>query len=440
MRHPVMMNKFFLFLFCMVPAVLAAQVQPVLTLDDAIQLGLKNNYDILIATQSDEIQANNVYPGNAGMLPFISLNGSATKSWDNTKLEYSNGESVDQKNAAASDLNAYAALDWTLFDGVKMFATYNQLKAIRRQSSETLKDQLQQSVFRVMTSYFDVWYQEALLELQQVSDSISNERLKVAQQRFEVGLGSKLEFLQSQVDHNADRSALMKQQVALSASKHRLNELLARDVNTPFTVDKQLLQPLAMPLDTIQQKVFATNPALLAADEQRQVASLEIRKQQGNYYPRIGLTGLYNFTKSSSEAGFVQSNQTYGPAVGLAASWNIFNGNIIRKDVENSKIDAFISGLEYSKIKIDLAQQTATAYDIYRNNLALQQLEVDNQKASKENLDLSVQKYNIGGISGLDFQNAKESFTDSQTRFFTAFYNTQISQLALLQLMGELVK
>jgi hypothetical protein len=58
---------------------------------------LKNNYDILIAKQSDVINSNNVYPGNAGMMPFISLNGSASQSWNNTKLEYSNGESVDKK-------------------------------------------------------------------------------------------------------------------------------------------------------------------------------------------------------------------------------------------------------------------------------------------------------------------------------------------------------
>jgi outer membrane protein TolC len=112
----------------------------------------------------------------------------------------------------------------------------------------------------------------------------------------------------------------------------------------------------------------------------------------------------------------VQLSQTYGPVIGIGASWTIFNGNVYRHETENAKINSLISELEYSKIKTQLDQQVETAYDIYQNNLQLQQLENDNQKAAKENLDLSIQKYSIGGISGLDFQNAKQSFVDAQTR------------------------
>jgi outer membrane protein TolC len=126
---------------------------------------------------------------------------------------------------------------------MKMFASYNQLKAIRDQSIENLKSQVQQSVSKIMTAYFTVWFQKRLLNLQYISDSISSERLKIAQQRFTVGLGSKLEYLQAQVDHNADRSALMKQQVALNTAKRLLNQTLSRVANIELDVSEDLPPP-----------------------------------------------------------------------------------------------------------------------------------------------------------------------------------------------------
>src|SRR5215831_12027538 len=104
--------------------------QQKMTLDEAIQIGLKNNFDILTAQSQDAIFSNNVYIGNAGMLPYISLNGSMIKTFADTKFNYSTGESVNKSNAQSTALNAYAELDWTLFDGLKMFATYNKLKVL----------------------------------------------------------------------------------------------------------------------------------------------------------------------------------------------------------------------------------------------------------------------------------------------------------------------
>lgn len=50
------------------------QSLPVLTLEEAIEIALKENYGIKIAQQNNEIAAYQVYKGNAGYSPTITYN------------------------------------------------------------------------------------------------------------------------------------------------------------------------------------------------------------------------------------------------------------------------------------------------------------------------------------------------------------------------------
>ena len=59
---------------------LMAMGQDVLTIDEAIQIALENNYDIKVAKQNNEISQNNIYAGNAGLMPRLSVNASHSES------------------------------------------------------------------------------------------------------------------------------------------------------------------------------------------------------------------------------------------------------------------------------------------------------------------------------------------------------------------------
>ncbi len=435
-----MIKKIF-FLFCCISAV-AVNAQQVLTIDSAIEIGLKNNYNILIAKQQDAININNIFPGNAGMLPTISLNATPVTDGEyNTKYKYSNGEgTLTESNVNESDVEAYAELNWTLFDGFKMFATYNQLKVIRDESADNLKNQIQVTVLGIISAYYNVWYQKQLTRLQQTADSINMDNLIISKQEYAVGENSKLSYLQALVNYNASHSAFLTQQITLTNAKDSLNRLLTRPINTYFDVPDALHGTDIAPLDSIKQKVFSENPSLLAADKERNVTLFGVKELQGSYYPKISLIGEYSYTNTTSQSGLILNQQAFGPAIGLAATWTIYNGSILNHQVQNSRIDELISDLQYDNIKTQLDEQTETTYNTYQNNLQLQRLELDNQESTKEYLDLSLQQYKVGQISGLDFNTAQQTYISEQIRLFTDEFNTQLSRFALIELTGGLVK
>ena len=81
-KKPMMMMKFvyLLFLILIFPT---AKAQEALSLESAVNMALKNNFDILVADKSAAISKVNNTPGNAGMLPSVAVIGSGNYSLNN---------------------------------------------------------------------------------------------------------------------------------------------------------------------------------------------------------------------------------------------------------------------------------------------------------------------------------------------------------------------
>src|SRR5437879_1673227 len=159
--------------------------QEKLTLQQAIEIGLNNNYSIIIAKNESQIANNNVTLGNAGFLPEVNLNLIQNNSLNNTNQKYSTGNEVNKTNAATHSLTAAAALDWTLFDGLKMFASYNKLKELNAMGELNARQMLENTVADINAAYYDVIRQKVTLSVIDSSSKISEVKLKIAKTKFE---------------------------------------------------------------------------------------------------------------------------------------------------------------------------------------------------------------------------------------------------------------
>ena len=108
------MRMIFIFLLM---SVFSIPAQQVLTIEDAIRFGLKNNFDIQIARNNAEIAENNRGLGTAGFLPTLDLFGNAQylDSEQETNSPFSFG------NSKTESWSGQILLNWTLFDGFGMF-------------------------------------------------------------------------------------------------------------------------------------------------------------------------------------------------------------------------------------------------------------------------------------------------------------------------------
>ncbi len=148
-----------------------AEGQKILTVDDAVNIALKNNFDILVARNDADIAKANNTPGNAGMLPSLQMSGSGDYELNNIHQELSGGTENNYSSLSTAQFNAGTQLSWTLFDGGKMFVTKNKLNEIESLGEIQFKDKVLQTMYNVIAAYYDVVRQKQ--ELNSINEVIN---------------------------------------------------------------------------------------------------------------------------------------------------------------------------------------------------------------------------------------------------------------------------
>ncbi|MBC7748379.1 MAG: TolC family protein, partial [Methylotenera sp.] len=254
----ILLQSFILLFFC----VIETNAQEVLTLESAVKIALENNYEIKIATNNLTIQKTNVAIGNAGMLPTVTANVLDNNSIQNSSQTRQDGTENELDNAKNNNLTYGVGLNWTIFDGLRMFARMDQLKELQKLGEAQLKLTLITRISDVNAAYYDLVQQQQQLAALDTTIVISNQRLTLAQNRFTIGKASKLEVLNAQVDLNTDQVALLRQKELYANSKILLNQLMAREVSTDFKVIDVLEVDSLLLLPELKALAEKQNPQL----------------------------------------------------------------------------------------------------------------------------------------------------------------------------------
>ncbi len=412
--------------------------QELLTLEEAVEIALQNNYEIRLATNELEVDETSVSPGFAGMLPRVFASADTNNSTQNISQTRSDGTQIELDGAKNNNFNYGAGLDWTIFDGFSMFARYDRLKELEKLGQAELQNTILNRVSEVMNTYYDLVQQQQQLLALDSTMVISQQRVELADNRFSIGKVSKLEVLNAQVDLNTDRTLYVRQSELYTNTKIRLNEILARDVKTDFRVEADMLIEDNLVLTDLERRAEEQNPILQAQLINKRIAELELKEIKGSRYPTITANTGYNFSDSESSLGFTTQNNAKGWNYGFSASIDIFNGNNQNRNEKIAKIQ-----LENSTIAIEqqtqvIQSQLAVAFQTYLSNISLIDLETYNEEIAKENLDITLAKYKIGTIPTIEFRTAQLNYINAQLRLSDAKYQAKLSEIALKQLAGSL--
>ena len=436
-----MSKKLVVFLFaCLSIANLAAQ--EILSLKEAVAIGLDNNFEIKIAGKDQLINKNNNTLGNAGFLPIVDLNADKNFQVQDVDLEIQGPDGifpVSDEGAQSDRFNAGASFNWTIFDGFGMFMTRERLIELESQGLLDMKVTVENTIAAIYNAYYQTVFEQDRLEVLKETVEISEARLSFAQSRYEVGKGSKLDYLAARVDYNTDRSNVLRQEELLNNVKIDLNVLLGRESSTVFSVSDQIdINPELQP-DPLLQKVSSLNPALLSAISEQNVAFLEYKELIAERYPTINLGLSYDRITSNNDAGQLRSAITTGVTYGISASWNIFDGFNRKREIQNAKVRQEITQLEKDALELSLQGEVNKAYVNYANNLQLTDLEKSNVEIALENEEIALDRYELGAGTSLELREAQRNAVDSQNRLLDAQLASKLAEIELLRLSGSIL-
>jgi outer membrane protein len=421
----------------------STQAQQLLSVDEAISAALKSNYDIQLVKNDSASYALDAKYVNAAFLP--RFNAAASKIWNNNdqRQEFSDGTKRERDDVRSSNLAASVNLNWTLFDGFRMFATREKVLEFTRLGTLAVRDQVVNTVAQVITGYYNIVQQKQSLKAIQEQISINEERVKLADKKLSVGLGSKPELLQARVDLNAQKAAALRQETLIAQLREQLNQLTGQPIEAMYDVTDSIPINLNLQYEALYASI-ENNPSLQVARKNIDIAKITLKETKADRWPVIEFNSAYNFTRADNRAVVNPFqplfSQNKGLNYGLSASIPILNGFNTRRLIKQATLDIEYQELVYNNRRSQLDVAINNSFKDYEYQKKALLLEEENIELAKENVFIALERFRQGVSTYLELREAQISLSESYNRLISARYNTKVAETELLRLKGEIVR
>lgn len=415
---------------------------PLLTLQEAIERVLANNYGLRIAKNDSAALAIENEFKNAAFLPRLNANTGLTLNNNDQYQKFSDGAIRERKGIQSENISAAVALNWTLFGGLRVYTMREKAQAYQQLGDLNLRNQVINTIAQVSNSYYAIVQQRQQLKALEEQIEINQERVKLAATKLEIGTGTKPDLLQSKVDLNAQKAAQLEQQNVLIELKNELNNLMNQSPGTTFEVEDSIPFTKEIALTDLQENVATKSLSLQVAKKNIDIAALNLKEQKAERWPQINFNSNYNFTRLDNKAVVNPFqplfNRNKGFNYGLTATIPLSNNLILRKNITQAKLDLKRQELVYENQRNQLNLAVVQAYNQYQSSKSSYQLEEENIQLAKENVRIVLEVYRLNSTTLIQLKEAQKSLQDAYTRLIRARFQTKLAETELLRLKGEL--
>ncbi|HHU41799.1 MAG TPA: TolC family protein [Fermentimonas caenicola] len=415
-------------------------ISNVIDLRECLRIGLENNFDLQIARNQELVSENNVTLGNAGYLPQVSVSsGYNLRSSNTDQIPAEGDEVVENRNSNTQTLDAGINLNWSLFEGFRVQTNYKRLKELQSAGELYTRLEMENLIANLTAEYYNYVQQQIRLGNLQYAVSLSKERLRIVEARYQVGSLSRLDLQQAKVDFNADSSQLIQQYEILNRSRIKLNELMGVDVESEFIAqDTTIIFNESLAKDELFDRTMAQNTFLQISESNLTLSELELRNLRSRNYPYLRLNAGYGFTHYNYNSGNLERQRNWGPNVGLTLGYTLFDGFNRKREQKNQQIIIRNRELEVERDKLVIESDFANMWMAYQNNIELTNLEIESLENATINYEIAMERYRIGDLSGIELREAQNSLLEAEQRLLTAQYNTKLYEISLMQISGNI--
>jgi len=423
---------------------LSLQAQQMVSLNDVIQLSLEKDYGIHLAQNALSAAETDEQYSFGALLPRI--NATASKTWNNNNQKQLRPDNTERKRDGikSENISASGQLQWLLFDGTRMFATRERISEVAAQGELLLLDQMVNTVASVINNYYFIVALKQQLKATQEQMAVSEERVKLAELKLEVGTGGKPELLQAKIDLNSQRRQVVEQRTAIHQVKDQLNGLVGMQLPEGFDVADTILIDLGLDREEVIGEITRRNFELQALRKNIDISHLTIRERKGELFPFLYFNTNYNFSKTENEVAINNFtplfNQNQGFNYGFSLTFPILNGFDTRRRIRLAHIDAQRQQILYDQRQTEVMIEANNAFDNYNNARELMRIGEETILLARENVYIALEGFKRGVTTFIELRTAQISLEAAYTELINARYNAKVAETELLRLCGRLVQ
>jgi outer membrane protein TolC len=415
------------------------QAQEKIDLSTLIDRVLTENYQVKIVRNEVLQAANNNTLGNAGFLPTVDLQGTASKAINNTRQELFNGSIREGEDAETKAYSGYVEANWTIFDGFRMFAMRDKLSLLEQVGTIEARYFMEQTIADVSVSYYQLIRENNLLGNLQKTLEVSRFRYQLEAKKRQVGSGTTLEYNLALMDYHTDSLAMIEQKQIIKSLQIQLNRLTRRDPDAVLIpTDQELMLKGIADKETLTDKAVTANKDIKLAMIQELIAEKNIRLQQASRYPQVDVYGRYAYSRQKNDIGVTELNRTYGRTYGITVRLNLFDGGKLNRAIANEKLAGENSVLTRQNTIEVIVSEVLDRYYEHRSLMKQQAIARENIRLAEQSQEIARTRLEKGAINGYDFRQTQLSVITARNQLTQINFSVRSLEIEIDRLTGNL--
>ena len=402
-----------------------------LSLDDAMQRGLRTNLGIILQSSSTLDANGQRLEQLQALLPTV--NGSASYTVEQVNLA-AYGIKFPGVNPIIGPFQVedfQASLSQKLFD-LPALQSYLQAKHNFKSQKFSAEDAKDMVVLTVGNAYLLCIADAARVEAVKAEMATSKVSLDQAVAAHDAGTSPKLDVLRAQVDYQNEQQSLIS--TANQLAKDKL--ALARTIGLPL--DQQFALTDTAPyaaLDQVDPKAafeqaLKNRKDLKSLDEALKAAEAQKKAAWEQQLPTADVSGFYG-----------DQGTTLGHSHGVYSVTGEAKAPILQ--IAKTKGDEQVAGAAYTQAQAKLSDQVQQVNQDIRSSILDIEAAAKLVEATKSNVDLatealseSQQRFHEGISDNLPVSQAQSQFEQANDQYISALYQHNVAKLALARALG----
>jgi outer membrane protein len=405
----------------------------VLTLAEAVRLGLNYQPSLLAArgvTQADQAQ---VGVTKSNLLPTLSLLSKYTQQTDNPYPHPQVGTSTTSSPTNRSTGNYFNAvsLQQLLFDFGKTSAELESARQNMKGSELNEENSRQSVVLSVKVAYFALLAARHLVQVQEETVRQSEEHLDQAKGFYQAGTRTKFDVTNAEVTLTNAQLDLIKAKNVVEVARVTLaNAMGVPDYPIGDLEELLTFQKMEITETRALKEGLENRPDLLALAAQRQAADASVRSAQRSYFPMLSLNADYTY-------GGQKFPLVWNWDVGATLSVSIFSGFLTQSQVAQARANLMVAGANEEALRQDVILAIHAAYStLVETEERVKTAEVVVRQA-QENLDLANGRFQAGIGTSIEQTDAQVLLANAKTSQIQALFDYRVAAAGLEKAMGR---
>ncbi|TRX62546.1 TolC family protein [Fulvivirga sp. M361] len=418
--------------------------QEMLTLEQAIDKALENNYDIKLEKYNIEISENNVSRAVSGQMPRLEHQMNYELGYSDAEIQTLNispeaGENPPLELSGSSrELTIQPQLSIPIFNGFSGRYRYKQLENTYQTSELQLTAVIEQTISSTVSTYLEVARLQSRLGIDLDNIALSFDRWQRVKIDATFGAANSVRQLQAEVDLKTDSANYRNVILSYENSRRNLNLIMGQPADQIFTVQEDILLSDELDYAKLENEMKMRNTQLNLSELGIHNATYEVKISEATWFPNISGYTNYTYLDSEDDASFLQSNQVYGPGVGISLSYPLFTGGANKIQRQNAQIRLKKEKTRLGSVNLSLEKDLRNAYAQYANNQQQLRIEKANLRTYEQNFEKVKEDHSLGQVDATDLRTAQLNLSSARNRINDLTYNVKQSEVALLQLTGRL--